>query len=241
MNGAATPAPLNGRRHGCTLFVDADDTLWENNVYFEAVVCTYCHLLEARGIPADEARAALLAIERVRTKTHGYGIDNFRSSLRAACRQFLPEDCAAEVANIDACCDGIRSQPMALLPGVEATLEHLASRHRLIVLTKGDPDDQHDKVARSGLAGWFSAVDVVKEKDPVAYAHAIERHAVDPATAWMVGNSPRSDVAPALAVGLGAVFIPHPATWVLELDPLPDGPHERLIVIDRFTDLTEHF
>ena len=48
-------------------------------------------------------------------------------------------------------------------------------------------------------------------------------------------------MAPALAVGLGAVFIPHPATWVLELDPLPEGPHDRLIVIDRFAQLTEYF
>jgi len=241
MTGSAIPAPVNGRRHGCTLFVDADDTLWENNVYFEAVVCTYCNLLEARGIPAADARAALLAIERVRTKTHGYGIDNFRSSLRAACRQFLHEDCTAELANIDVCCDGIRTQPMALLPGVEATLERLASRHRLIVLTKGDPGDQHDKIARSGLTGWFSAIDVVKEKDPAAYAGAIERHDVEPGATWMIGNSPRSDVAPALAVGLGAVFIPHPATWVLELDPLPEGPHDRLIVIDRFAQLTDYF
>ncbi len=241
MSTPTPPGSLNGRRHGCTLFVDADDTLWESNVYFEAVVHTYCGLLEARGIAPDVAREALLAIERVRTKTHGYGIDNFRASLRAACRQLVGDACEDDIREIDACCEGIRSQPMALLPEVDATLAQLASRHRLIMLTKGDPRDQHDKIERSGLARWFTALEVVKEKDPAAYALAIAHHDADPRTSWMIGNSPRSDVAPALAVGLGAVFIPHPATWVLELDPLPDGPHERLIVIDRFSRLTEHF
>jgi putative hydrolase of the HAD superfamily len=82
---------------------------------------------------------------------------------------------------------------------------------------------------------------VVREKHPQAYREALSRHRVAGDAAWMVGNSPRSDVAPALSAGLGAVFVPHPATWVLELDPLPDGPHDRLLVLERFGQLTDHF
>jgi putative hydrolase of the HAD superfamily len=233
--------PIDGRRVGCTLFVDADDTLWENNIHFEAVVRAYCTLLEDRGIAPERARRTLLEIERVRTKTHGYGIENFRRSLRAACRLLLGEVCDAEVATIDAACGEIRRQPMELLPGVGHTLAALAARHRLVMLTKGDTRDQHEKVQRSGLARWFAAVDVVKEKDVRAYELALARHGAAPATSWMVGNSPRSDVVPALAAGLGAVFVPHPATWVLELDPLPEGPRDRLLLLDRFEQLVEHF
>jgi putative hydrolase of the HAD superfamily len=239
---AAPPnSPGNGRPAGHTLFVDADDTLWENNVYFEAVVRNYCGMLQARGHSAEAARRTLLDIERRRTKTHGYGVENFRLSLRAACRYLLGETCEDEIGLLDAACEGIRSQPMALLPGVGATLEALAARHRLVMLTKGDARDQHDKVERSGLVRWFAAVDVVKEKDPHAYELALARHGAEPDTSWMVGNSPRSDVVPALAAGLGAVFIPHPATWVLELDPLPEGPPDRLLVLDRFEQLIDHF
>jgi putative hydrolase of the HAD superfamily len=233
------PTDSNGR--SLTLFIDADDTLWENNIYFEAVVRAYCALLEERGCPAERARQVLLDIERVRTKTHGYGIDNFRVSLLAACRQLLGDACDREAADLSARCSAIRTRDLVLLPGVEATLEALAERHRLIVLTKGDEGDQHDKIERSGLARWFSALDVVKEKDAPAYAAAVARHQAVPERTWMIGNSPRSDVAPALANGLGAVFIPHPATWVLELDPLPEGPHNRLLVLDRFDQLTDHF
>jgi putative hydrolase of the HAD superfamily len=224
-----------------TLFVDADDTLWENNVYFEAVVRAYCDLMGAHGVEPAAARRALLDIERVRTRTHGYGVANFNQSLRQACRALTGEPCDAEIAELDARCDAIRHQKMELIAGVEPTLSALASRHRLVMLTKGDEADQHDKVRRSGLAGWFAAVDVVREKHPDAYRDALERHGVGAADCWMIGNSPRSDISPALAAGLGAVFVPHPATWVLELDPLPDGPHERLLVLDRFDQLTEHF
>ena len=131
---------------------------------------------------------------------------------------------------------------MALLPGVADTLGTLASRHRLIMLTKGDPDDQHQKVARSGLRAWFHAVDVVHEKDTAAYTDAARRHGVTADETWMVGNSPRSDVVPAIAAGWGAVFIPHAATWVLELEPLPvPRPGDRFLQLARFDELPRHF
>jgi len=224
-----------------TLFIDADDTLWENNIYFEAVVHHYCTLVERHGIGADEARARLLAIERIRTKTHGYGIKNFTQSLREACRSFLDGHAPPVVEELDCHCAAIATQPMALLPGVAETLEALAARHRLVMLTKGDPDDQHDKVERSGLRRWFSAVDVVREKDPDTYRDVGLRHGIDPDDAWMIGNSPKSDILPALANGWGAVFIPHPATWVLELEPLPEALPGRFVRLDRFDELTRLF
>lgn len=226
---------------GLTLFIDADDTLWENNVYFEAVVGEYCRLLAAEGIEPDTARETLLAIERVRTKSHGYGIANFNQSLREAFRRLVARDCAALVAEIDEHCAGIRRREMELIEGVDATLRALASRHRLVLFTKGDESDQRDKISRSGLEGWFSAVDIVKEKHPEAYREALARHGVASDQAWMVGNSPRSDVTPALAAGMGAVFVPHPATWVLELDPLPQTASDRLLVLERFEQLLDWF
>jgi putative hydrolase of the HAD superfamily len=228
-------------RAGLTLFIDADDTLWENNVYFEAVVREYCRLLETEGVEPTTARGTLLDIERVRTKTHGYGVANFNQSLREACRRLAGPVAEGLIAEIDEHCAGIRRREMELLRGVETTLSALAARHRLVLFTKGDEADQRDKVARSGLARWFRSVDVVREKHPEAYRDALGRHGVAGEEAWMVGNSPRSDVAPALAAGLGAVFVPHPATWVLELDPLPEGPQDRLLVLERFDQLVDHF
>jgi putative hydrolase of the HAD superfamily len=227
---------------GLTLLIDADDTLWENNIYFDEIVARYVEMVGRHGCPADSARAKLLEIEHQRTKHFGYGIDNFRHSLDTACHQLLDgRDYHHELSTFDELVFGLRRRPIALLPEVEDTLRALGGRHRLILLTKGDSDDQLAKVVRSGLRHRFHAVDVVAEKDVATYHDVIHRHGVDPARAWMVGNSPKSDVLPSLAAGLRAVFIPHAATWALELQELPPIDEGRMLVLERFADLVEHF
>jgi putative hydrolase of the HAD superfamily len=58
----------------------------------------------------------------------------------------------------------------------------------------------------------------------------------------MVGNSPKSDINPALAAGLHAVLIPHDNTWILEREELAAAlPSQRLLVVERFGDLQKHF
>lgn len=224
-----------------TLFIDADDTLWENNIYFEAVVHRYCDRLALCGIAPAVARDTLLGIERIRTKSHGYGIGNFADAMREARRRLLGTIDAEEMAAIEEDCAGIRRVAMELLPGVARTLRELCGRHRVILLTKGDPDDQLAKVHRSGLRRFLHSVDVVKEKDAATYRDAIARHGVRPDAAWMIGNSPRSDVLPAIEAGLGAVFVPHPATWVLEMQELPASLPGRFLRLDRFEQLVHHF
>jgi len=110
-----------------------------------------------------------------------------------------------------------------------------------VLVTKGDGDDQMGKVARSGLRRYLHQVDIVPEKDEAAYRDILRRHGADPARSWMIGNSPKSDILPALAAGLGAVFLPHPATWSLELAELPAPLTDRYIVLDRFQELLDHF
>lgn len=230
-----TPDPR--ARRAQTLFIDADDTLWENNVFFERVVAEYCRLVAEHGIPAERATETLLAIERVRTKTHGYGIDNFARALRQACEDLLGDDHEPRAVVLDELARAIRRERMTLLPGVAATLRTLGARHRIVLMTKGDRDDQLGKLQRSGLGHLLHDVDVVREKDEATYRDALRRHGARGDLAWMVGNSPKSDILPALAAGLGAVFVPHDATWSLELTELPAGGHPRLIVLRRFEEL----
>jgi putative hydrolase of the HAD superfamily len=138
--------------------------------------------------------------------------------------------------------DSIADQEMELMPGVAQTLPLLAARHRLIVVTKGDNDEQRDKLQRSGLAEYFSAVEVLKEKQASAYRELIAHHQCNCATTWMIGNSPKSDVNPALAAGLNAVFVPHDFTWVLEHELVDRPPAGReLIELGSFSELLEHF
>lgn len=225
-----------------TLFIDADDTLWENNVYFDTVIDRTANRLAGLGLSIDHVRETLLAIERKRTATHGYGAVNFGASLEVLCEQMgvshalgdLRPFLQAEVA-------ALRRKRLEILEDVPDTLAQLRRRHRLVLFTKGNHDEQWDKVVRSGLRPLFHQVDVVREKDPEAYREASRRLGVAPARAWMIGNSPKSDILPARAAGFGAVFVPHEATWALERADLPHVDDDRLLRVDRFGDLLRYF
>ncbi|HWF06185.1 MAG TPA: HAD hydrolase-like protein, partial [Candidatus Angelobacter sp.] len=133
--------------------------------------------------------------------------------------------------------------PIELIAGVQETLDYLAGRgHPMVVVTKGDFGEQSGKVERSGLKNYFAAVEIVAEKKPAIYQELVARYKFERANTWMIGNSPKSDINPALSAGINAVFIPHDLTWALEhetVDPAPAG--QRLLRVERFADLQQHF
>lgn len=229
------------QRNGLHLIFDADDTLWENNIYFEAIVADYLALAERYGCPPERARARLIEVERERVGRFGYGISNFQASLELACRSLVEPESPVDTTTIAGLCASLRRRAGTHLAEVATTLRSLAARHKVVLLTKGDGDDQMGKVARSGLRRHLHQVDIVPEKDETAYRDVLRRHGADPARTWMIGNSPKSDILPALAAGLGAVFVPHPATWALELAVLPPAQTPRYLVLDRFRDLLDRF
>ena len=226
-----------------TILLDADDTLWENNIYFERAIAAFISYLDHRVHTPEEVREHLNVCERATIAAHGYGLKSFRRSL-INCFEDLSHSPATpdKHARIVSFTDSIAEHEIELLPGVSKTLHDLAKRHRLILVTKGNLDEQTNKLERSGLAPLFSAVEVLAEKHDSAYRDVTRRHACDQALTWMVGNSPRSDINPALAAGLNAVFIPHDYTWVLEHEVVnqpPTGQH--LLELPTFADLTAHF
>ena len=224
---------------GQTLLIDADDTLWENNIYFERAIAAFIGYLNHHEYSPAEVRQTLNAVERETILAHGYGLTSFTRSLVTCFERLSPAAVTEEKVNrILSFARSIAEQEIELMPGVAETLAELASRHRLILMTKGDEAEQADKLTRSGLADYFSAVEIVAEKDPATYREVIARHELTPHTSWMIGNSPKSDINPALAAGLHAVFLFHKDTWVLEhatLDPAPLGQH--LIELDSFAKL----
>ena len=228
---------------GQTLLIDADDTLWENNIYFERAIAAFIGFLDHKVYSPAEVRQTLNAVERDNILAHGYGLSSFTRSLVDCFERLSPEPASEEKRErIRGFARAIAEQEIELMPGVAETLADLAQRHRLILMTKGDQAEQADKLARSGLAGHFSAVEIVAEKDPTTYHDVIVRHNIAAGSAWMIGNSPKSDINPALAAGLHAVFLFHPDTWVLEhaaVDAAPES--QRLIELDGFAKLLDCF
>ncbi len=233
----------NFRTSPQTLLFDADDTLWENNIYFEQAVADFISYLDHRVHTPGEVRDQLNRCERATIAEFGYGLTSFRRSLVRCFKLLTDAPITPERhARIVSFTDAIAREEMELLPGVEATLRDLACRHRLFLVTKGDPTEQIGKLERSGLKPFFSAVEVPAEKDERMYRDLARRHNLPPAKTWMIGNSPRSDVNPALAASLNAIFLPHRSTWVLEHEAVASATEgRRLIELASFHDLLEHF
>jgi putative hydrolase of the HAD superfamily len=226
-----------------TLLIDADDTLWENNVYFERAIARFISFLNHHEFSPEQVREVLNDVERDCIVTHGYGLHSFAHALVYTFERLSVQPVTPALhAQIQAFAHSIADHPIELLPEVPETLQYLSQRHRVIMVTKGALAEQSGKVERSGLKDYFTAIEIVAEKDPPAYTRLVEKHALDPATTWMVGNSPKSDINPALTAGLHAVFVPHGDTWILEHEELnPAPPQQKLLIVGRFAELREHF
>ncbi len=224
-----------------TILIDADDTLWENNVYFERTIEEFLTLLEPFGFQREYSRHILNETERRNIRQHGYGVRSFGRSLEETYVKLAGHRAErATVENINRRVNELELIPPNVLEGVLETLDYLAERHRLILFTKGEAAEQAAKVERSGLQIHFDAIEIVPEKDVATYRDLVNRHHVVKSRGWMVGNSPRSDINPALEAGLNAVFIPHASTWALEHEEVRSGAG-RLLILPRFSDLREHF
>lgn len=224
------------------LVIDADDTLWENNIYFEEAFEDFIAFLSHSSLSSLEVRAILDEIELANIKVHGYGAENFARNL-CQCYQRLVERAVdpGDLPRVMNLATRIMSQPVEVLDGVADTLEYLASRHDLTLFTKGHPEEQKLKIDRSGLGVWFGHTAIVREKDAAAYQQLVRDRALDPARTWMIGNSPKSDINPALEAGLNAVYVPHERTWHLEKTELAAGGPGRLLVAETFRDLRQWF
>ncbi len=220
------------------LIMDADDTLWENNIYFEQAIHSFMTFLDHSRLSHEEVRAVLDEIERLM----GYGSANFTKSLVETYRRLAEKDLLEEdIEQVRRFGEQIRAQPLQLLEGVQETLAYLSPRHDLFLLTKGDSEEQELKVERSGIEDYFKQVVIVPEKDVTTYHRIVSELQIDPQRTWMVGNSPRSDINPALAAGLNAVYIPHPHTWHLEHEDVQLAGDERLLTLSTFAELCTSF
>jgi len=231
-----------GARDGAKVLVfDADDTLWENNVLFERVIDDFLEWVAHPTLAKTEIRRILDDIERANAVAHGYGSKVFLRSLGDGfthLRQRPATD--AERREIEELAVALQHHEVELIPGVAEVLDNLAGSYELLLLTKGDRDEQQRKLDACGLLHHFDAAHIVDEKNTGTYRRLSATHGFDPAYAWMIGNSPKSDILPARAAGFNAVFIPNDNTWVLEHDEL-DPADPGVLRLSAFPELLRHF
>jgi putative hydrolase of the HAD superfamily len=226
-----------------TLLIDADDTLWENNVYFERAIARFISFLNHHEFSSEQVRAVLNDVERECIVTHGYGLHSFAHALVKTFERLGPRPVTPELhAQIVGFTHAITDHAIEFIPGVIDTLQYLSERHRLILVTKGAVAEQSGKIERSGVKKYFAETEIVAEKNVASYERVVQQFKLDRDVTWMIGNSPKSDINPALAAGLHAVFVPHGDTWILEHEELnPAPPQQKLLIVGAFVELREHF
>src|SRR3984893_2056596 len=177
------------------LIFEADDTLWENNIYFEHAFDDFVGLLAHSSLTPLQIREVLNEIELVNSRIHGYGSLHFGRNLQQAFQHLAEREIRADdLEHVMSLAERILRQPIELIEGVEETLADLSQRHNLALFTKGHPEEQRLKLDRSGLGRHFTYTAIVKEKDSPAYLRLLEENGFNAASSWMIGNSSKSDI-----------------------------------------------
>lgn len=218
------------------LCLDADDTLWHNMRHFDAAETAFFTMMAPF---ADEAvaRDQLEATSSANLRLYGYGAKSFTLSMIETATQLCGAALTSDtITAMLAAGRDLLAHPVELLDGVGDTLAMLATDVRLVLVTKGDLLHQETKLAASGLGDLFAGVEIVSDKNAETFASIFKRYGVDPDHAGMVGDSIRSDVAPALAAGAWAAFIPPEIAWFHERAD-PPVAHPRFTQLDRFAEL----
>lgn len=206
--------------------LDADDTLWHNMRFFEATEQALFDMLRPFG-DAKVMRETLEACEARNLKLYGYGAKGFTLSMIETAVELGGDTISTKlIRDILDAGRALLAHPVELLEGIEDTLEALAERGQLVLVTKGDLLHQESKLAASGLGARFAGIEIVSDKTTDTFRRLFARYEVGPARAVMAGDSMRSDVVPALEAGAWAAFVPQALAWSHENAP-PPNEHPR--------------
>jgi len=221
------------------LAFDADDTLWDCQSHFEAVEE---HLYRLISPYCNDPKHELFVTETGNMADLGYGCKAFTISIvETALRVGGSHLSADELSDLLAHSKSLLHLPATPLPGVEETLRTLRERQdgvRMVCFTKGELQDQENKLQRSGLLRYFDDVEITSNKTQTEFRALCDHQHIHPSELLMVGNSLKSDIAPALAIGAWAVHIPFHVTW--QLEHYEDFDHERMIKISQFSELPSY-
>ncbi len=222
-----------------TLIFDADDTLWECNTYFEQAIHRFIDFLHTEHLSKEEIREVLDNFERV----NGYGARAFAKSMVETYRELATENDPGDEETIERLGLDILEQDMETIPGAEDTLIALRPHHQLILFTKGDEEEQQIKINRSPLSGYFEYHIISHDKTVSTYKEIIEGFNLDEASTWMIGNSMRSDILPALEAGISAIYVPNPHTWHMENTEFTHNAvwPGSFLEVGKITELVNHF
>ena len=221
-----------------TIFFDADDTLWENEIYFRNAEARFIELMAEYSSP-EQLQKVLCEKQEDNIPLFGYGSKTYMIGMADAamhlCGGNLPEYIYYGIKKI---ITDLAFHELQIIEGVEQTLQTLQGHYNLIVATKGDLPEQMGKFRQSGLAKYFHHCEVMENKDEQNYLELAAKHDLDPQQLLMIGNSVKSDIAPVVNVGGWAIHVPHDVVWVHEMMDMPQS--DRIIEVKNIKEILRY-
>jgi|TARA_A100001037_G_scaffold41165_2_gene32265 putative hydrolase of the HAD superfamily len=218
---------------------DADDTLWESEVFFSQVEKKFTQLINSYEVEADIGKE-LYETEKRNLSKLGYGVKSFTLSMIESSHHLTQGSISsADTVQIVQWGKELLHHPVNLLPGVVDVLSRLQGHFAIYVITKGDNFHQQQKFVDSGLATFVTDIEIVQEKDSKAYKAILTKMGVAPEEFLMVGNSVRSDILPVLEIGSQAVHIPHETTWQYETEDTERNDENNYTTLESIRELPD--
>jgi putative hydrolase of the HAD superfamily len=223
-----------------TIAFDADDTLWDNEIFFRESEREFCKLINSHNpnLTEKEIMPVLFDNEVGNLSIYGFGVKSFVLSAIETAGKLLNNDVPYSIIfSIVQIGRNQLMQPVTLLADVEDTLKRLkeSGKYRLVVATKGDLLDQESKIKRSGLEQYFERSIIMSDKREDDYLKMIKSLNCKPEKLVMIGNSFKSDILPVVNLGGRGIYIPYHTTWAHEV--VDTIEHERIVEIKRLGDL----
>lgn len=223
--------------HLTHIFLDADDTLWENDIYFRIAEKEFVDMM-SRYVSREEAARLLTEHQENNIPVFGYGSKTYLQGMLDAAAVICPDDFGPQMyREIKDIIVRLATHKFDFLEGAEQTVIDLSKRYKVVIATKGELSEQMRKYEISGLSRYVEAIEVMEKKSVEDYRNLARKMGIAPENFFMVGNAVRSDIAPVIAMGGWAVHIPYKITWAHEMMDLPDSP--RVLERKNITDLKE--
>ena len=218
--------------------LDGDDTLWSTEVLYDEARQAAGRIVAGVGVDPLEWEAIERKLDVENVARFGFSSERFPTSCVEAYRAIGSPTLPAVEAEVRRAAESVFSAPAPLVPKARAVLEALAASHQLVLMTKGDAEVQRRRLETSGLGDLFADVEIVLEKGHDHFSRLLTRFGASAAVSWSIGNSWRSDIEPALAAGLRAVWI-DAHVWEYEQHRPPSSDHPGLVMASALADVPE--
>ncbi len=207
------------------IIFDGDDTLWETSVFYNEAKASFFNEMSSLGFDIEEVKPTFEKTDIANIKKLGFTKLRFPTSMADTyvyfCKKYGIDNKSEISRKFEALGKSVFERKPIILDQAEFVLKKAKSQYKLILATKGDLEIQQLKITHSGLAKHFNKIYILDDKTKKEFSQILRENNLENAKTWSVGNSLKSDIKPALQLGMKAIWIPHNETWNYEHETIP--------------------